>query len=84
MTVNIPVSKNAHQTQLPETPSFRTNSVTKPGVSAANVVATIETPNNHQGIFLPDKKYSEVFFPAFFDTQSPMKRESIKNPIIIP
>ena len=30
--------------------------VTANGVSAANVVATIEIPRSHQGIFRPDKK----------------------------
>ena len=43
-------------------------SVTRLGVSVENVVATIETPNNHQGILLPDKKYSLEFLPDDFDT----------------
>ena len=60
----MPVSKNAHHTQFPETPFFLTMSVTRFGVSAENVVATILTPNNHQGIFLPERKNSLAFLPA--------------------
>ena len=33
-----------------------------------NVVATIEIPSNHQGIFLPDKKYSLELEDDFFET----------------
>ena len=58
-TVNIPVNKNAHHVQLPATPFCLTMSETKLGVSAENVVATIDTPNNHQGIFLPERKNSD-------------------------
>ena len=43
-------------------------SVTKFGVSVEKVVATIEIPNNHQGIFLPDKKYSLELDEDFFET----------------
>ena len=50
-TVNIPVRRNAHHVQLPETPFFLTRSVTKLGVSVEKVVATILMPINHQGIF---------------------------------
>jgi hypothetical protein len=32
-------------------------------VSAANVVATIETPINHQGALRPDAKNSDKFLP---------------------
>ena len=82
-TVNIPVNKNAHQTQFPATPFVRTISVTKFGVSAEKVVATIEIPNNHQGIFLPDKKNSVIFLPDFLETIIPIKREITKNEAII-
>ena len=41
-TVDMPVSRNAHQTQFPATPWRRTISVTRFGVSALNVVATPE------------------------------------------
>jgi hypothetical protein len=32
------------------------------GVSAAKVMATIEIPASHQGIYLPARKYSSLFF----------------------
>ena len=67
-TVKRPVKRNAHHTQFPETPLFLTISVTKLGVSVENVVATIEIPNNHQGMFLPDKKYSLELEEDFFET----------------
>ena len=80
----MPVIKNAHQTQLPETPFWRTMSVTKFGVSALNVVATMEIPNSHQGIFRPDKKNSFELEPAFLDTRRPMIKKKTKNKAIIP
>ena len=66
-TVNNPVSRKIHQTQFPETPFCLTISVTKFGVSVENVVATIDIPSIHHGMFLPDKKNSLEFFPDFFD-----------------
>ena len=57
-TVSIPVSRNAHQFQFLATPPSRTNPVTRLGVSAEKVVATIETPSSHQGIFRPERKNS--------------------------
>jgi hypothetical protein len=53
------------------------------GVSVEKVVATIEIPSNHQGIFLPDKKYSEELEEDFLETQKPIIRVVEKNPIII-
>jgi phage-related protein len=47
-------------------------------------VATIEIPNSHQGIFLPERKNSEELFPAFLVTASPMARDKIKNPTTNP
>ena len=58
-------------------------SVTRLGVSAENVVATIEIPNNHQGIFLPDKKNSVIFLPDFLETITPTRRDKTKNEAII-
>ena len=55
-----------------ETPFSLTIFVTRFGVSAEKVVATIEIPKSHQGIFLPDKKYSYEFFPDFFDVNRPI------------
>ena len=59
-------------------------SVTKLGVSAEKVVATIEIPRSHQGIFRPDKKNSVELVPAFFDTNNPTTKVKTKNKIIIP
>ena len=55
---------NAHQTQFWLTPPVRTRSVTKLGVSAEKVVATIDVPINHQGMERPARKYSSVPRPA--------------------
>src|SRR3954464_14440435 len=63
-TVETPVSTNAHQTQFPATPLRRTMSVTRFGVSALNVVATIDNPASHQGTARPDAKNSDVLRPA--------------------
>ena len=63
-----PVIKKAHHTQLPETPLDLTISVTKFGVSVEKVVATIESPKSHQGIFLPERKNSLELEPDFFET----------------
>lgn len=79
----MPVNKKAHQTQLPDTPLVLTMSVTRFGVSAEKVVATMETPNNHQGIFLPDKKNSFAEAPAFLEAYTPISNEITKNAAII-
>jgi hypothetical protein len=81
-TVRSPVIKNDHHIQFAETPSFLTISVTKFGVSGENVAATIEIPNNHQGIFFPEKKYSAELFPDCFETYIPINRVIAKNMII--
>src|SRR5687767_1038955 len=60
----MPVRTNAHQTQFPATPVRLTMSVTRLGVSALNVVATIERPASHHGTARPDSKNSEVLRPA--------------------
>ena len=39
-------------------PLAATMPVTASGVSAANVVATIDVPASHQGTLRPDRKYS--------------------------
>jgi hypothetical protein len=43
-------------------------SVTKFGVSVENVVATMEIPSSHQGIFLPERKYSLELKEDFLET----------------
>ena len=55
-TVAIPVMRNAHHAQFLATPLSRTIPVTRFGVSALKVHATILTPSNHHGIALPPKK----------------------------
>ena len=80
----MPVSKNAHQAQLPATPSFRTMSVTRFGVSAEKVVATMETPKSHQGMLRPERKNSFAELPADFAEASPITREIIKKAAMMP
>ncbi len=63
-TVIMPVSRNAHHSQLSATPFWRTMLVTRFGVSVLNVVATIDTPTSHQGAARPDVKNSAVLDPA--------------------
>ena len=63
-TVSMPLGSIDHQSQLPATPLVATISVTARGVSAANVVATIEVPASHQGSDRPATKNSEVSLPA--------------------
>ena len=53
-----------HHSQLPATPFSATMPATASGVSAANVVATIDVPASHQGNDRPDTKYSLMFCPA--------------------
>jgi hypothetical protein len=57
--------------------------VTKFGVSAENVQATIDTPKSHQGIFLPERKNSAVFFPALLEVIKPIDRTIMKKMIRI-
>jgi hypothetical protein len=70
---------------MPTTPSFQqtpfvlTISVTKLGVSAEKVVATIEIPKSHHGIFLPERKNSVTSFPDFFETIIPITKDRIKK-----
>ena len=63
-TVRIPESARFHHSQLPATPYFTTSPVTASGVSAANVVATMEVPASHHGSARPDTKYSAIDLPA--------------------
>jgi hypothetical protein len=52
-------------------------------VSVEKVVATIDIPNNHHGIFRPDRKNSPLEDPAFFETHIPINKEIEKKVIII-
>src|SRR6476646_3314103 len=60
----MPVSRKAHQAQLPATPPVRTMFVTRFGVSVLKVVATIDTPISHHGAARPDVTNSAVLDPA--------------------
>ena len=60
----MPVMRNAHHFQFPDTPSFLTISVTRLGVSVEKVVATMETPSSHQGMFRLERKNELLSAPA--------------------
>jgi hypothetical protein len=64
--VRIPLITAFHHSQLPATPFEATIPVTASGVSAAKVVATIETPASHHGTFCPEMKYSLRLSPPRF------------------
>jgi len=49
-----------HHSQFPAMPYRATMPVTTSGVSAANVVATIEVPASHHGTSRPERKNSVV------------------------
>ena len=52
------------------------------GVSVEKVVATIDRPNNHQGMVRPERKNSFESLPDFFETIIPISKTSEKKPII--
>ena len=60
-----PVSVNAHHCQFPATPCVRTMFVTRLGVSAANVVATMLSPASHHGTLRLAAKKAVVLLPDF-------------------
>jgi len=62
----MPLKTMLHQIQFPAMPFLAVSPVTASGVSAANVVATIEVPASHQVTFLPETKYSLTLPVAFF------------------
>ena len=61
----MPLNRKLHQNQLAAMPYFATWPVTQSGVSAANVVATIEVPASHQVTCRPETKKSLVEALAF-------------------
>jgi hypothetical protein len=65
-TVSIPLATIFHHNQFPAIPLRATSPVTTSGVSAANVVATIDVPASHHGTFLPERKKSFKLAPALF------------------
>jgi hypothetical protein len=58
-------------------------SVTRFGVPRENVVATIEIPNNHHGIFLPERKKLAESFPPFLLLINPIAVKTIRKSMII-
>ena len=56
-------------------------------MSVENVVATIDRPNNHQGISLPDKKNCDELFKDFLEKNNPIininNKENYDKPISI-
>jgi hypothetical protein len=59
-------------------------SVTKFGVSVEKVVATMDSPSNHQGRVLPERKYSLELCEDFFETAKPIAKTSKKKKSIMP
>ena len=60
----MPLATKHHHSQLPAIPLRATIPVTASGVSAANVVATIDVPASHHGTLRPERKNSAVLVPA--------------------
>ena len=67
-----------HHSQFPAIPPCATIPVTAKGVSAANVVATIDVPASHQGAERPETKKSLTLRPAERRNHSPIARLSPK------
>ena len=74
----MPLITKFHHSQLPATPFVATNPVTSSGVSAANVVATIDAPASHQGAARPERKYSLRLAPPRRVKYSPMPVDRAK------
>ena len=68
----MPVIRKAHHAQFLAMPFSRTMPVTRLGVSAEKVQATIETPRSHQGMLRPPRKNWLVLRPALRDAARPM------------
>src|SRR5215510_2627837 len=77
-TVSMPLISMFHHSQFPATPCDDTNPVTTSGVSATNVVATIDAPASHQGTARPEMKYSLRLSPPRFVNAKPMPAERRK------
>ena len=67
-----------HQIQLPAMPSRATRPATASGVSAANVVATIDVPASHHGRLRPVRKNSLMLLPPRRAYQTPMAADTTK------
>lgn len=79
----MPVKRKDHHNQFRATPPERTMSVTRFGVPREKVVATIEIPNSHHGIFLPERKKLAESFPPFLLLINPMIVKTIRKIRII-
>ncbi|ERM82918.1 hypothetical protein P872_05580 [Rhodonellum psychrophilum GCM71 = DSM 17998] len=44
----------------------------------------MDTPNNHQGMFLPERKNSFAEEPAFLEVYTPINMETTKKASIMP
>src|SRR6266568_3869260 len=73
-TVIMPLNRKLHQNQFAAMPFLATWPVTQRGVSAANVVATIEVPASHQETSRPETKKSFVEALAFLRKYRPIRR----------
>ena len=62
----MPLAARLHQIQFPAMPFRATSPVTANGVSAANVVATMDVPASHHVTFRPETKKSLTLFVALF------------------
>src|SRR6185437_11744653 len=77
-TVSMPLISMFHHSQFPATPCDDTSPVTTSGVSAANVVATIDAPASHHGTARPEMKYSDRLSPPRLVNANPIPAESRK------
>src|SRR4051812_47280508 len=77
-TVSMPLISMFHHSQLPATPLLATMPVTTRGVSAANVVATIDAPASHHATCRPEMKYSSRLSPPRFVYIRPMPADNAK------
>src|SRR5256886_16125484 len=82
-TVSMPLMRKHHHSQFPATPCDDTSPVTTSGVSAANVVATIDAPASHHGTCRPEMKYSLKLSPPRRVNAKPMAAERTKYPATI-
>src|SRR5689334_6223453 len=77
-TVSIPLIRKHHHSQFPATPCENTRPVTTSGVSAANVVATMDAPASHHGTWRPEMKYSLKLSPPRRVKAKPIPAERMK------
>src|SRR5690349_9334695 len=77
-TVSMPLIRKHHHSQFPATPWENTSPVTTSGVSAANVVATIDAPASHHGTWRPEMKYSLRLSPPRRVKANPIAPDSTK------